>query len=151
MNEEIHPHPIRRFQASASGFRWEGVRVKAYKEEGTHFRDITRQILFEGDATFPTQVRYFGHSTLERHEHPHAVIIFRGRGRVLVGEAISPVTPFDLVHVPPMAWHQFRADADTPLGFLCLVPCDRDRPIRPTQEEAEALQALPTLRDFIRL
>lgn len=156
MNPENDPAPLRRFRRSESGFRWDDVPVKTYKPEGTHFRDVTRQVLFEGDAGFPTQVRYFeiapgGHSTFERHEHPHAVLILRGRGRALVGETVASVAPFDLVHVPPMTWHQFLAAPDAPLGFVCLVPCDRDRPMRPTPDEAAALRTHPALRDFIRL
>jgi quercetin dioxygenase-like cupin family protein len=44
----------------------------------------------------------------------------------------------DLVNVPPMTWHQFRAAADAPLGFLCLVPATRDRRscLPPTSFEA---------------
>jgi hypothetical protein len=29
-------------------FRWEGIEVRPYKQEGTHFFGITRQVLFEG-------------------------------------------------------------------------------------------------------
>ena len=57
----------------------------------------------------------------------------------------------DLVYVPPRTWHQFRADARSPLGFLCLVPCDRDRPVRPDAATAQALRTHPTIGDFIRL
>lgn len=147
--------PVRRFHDGDDGFRWDDVPLLRYKPDGTHFRDISRQILFEGDA-LDTQVRYFemeaaGHSTLERHVHVHAVLILRGRGRVLVGDAVHPIAPFDLVYVPPMTWHQFRADPDAPLGFLCLVACDRDRPQRPTPDEAEALRALDGVGDFIRV
>ena len=147
--------PVRKFAAMAEGLRWDGVPLKAYKPEGNHFKDITRQVLFGEAEGLPTQLRYFeiaadGHSTLERHQHIHAVLILHGQGRVLVGEAVYAVSPFDLVHVPPMTWHQFRADADAPLGFLCLVPCDRDRPVRPTDAEAAALRTHPEVDAFIR-
>ncbi len=148
--------PVRRFRETAEGFRWEDVPLKEYKPVGTHFQDITRQVLFGEDESLPTQLRYFeigegGHSTFERHQHVHAVLILRGRGRALVGETLHDLAPFDLVHVPPMTWHQFRADDNAPLGFLCLVACDRDRPQRPTDDEAAALRALPGVKDFIRL
>ena len=60
------------------------------------------------------ELRYFeiapgGYSTLERHEHVHAVMILRGQGRCLVGGEVRSVAPLDLVSVPPMTWHQFRA------------------------------------------
>lgn len=147
---------VRTFRATPEGFRWDDVPLKEYKPEGTHFKDITRQTLFGETEGLTSQLRYFeiapgGHSTLERHEHIHAVVIVRGRGRVLVGDAVEAIAAFDLVHVPPMTWHQFRADTDAPLGFFCLVACDRDRPMRPSAEDAEALRATPGVGDFIRL
>ena len=74
-------------QAQGDGFRWEGVELLAYKEEGSApFKAITRQVLFQRPE-LQCELRYFemqpgGHSTLERHEHVHAVMIFRGRGTV---------------------------------------------------------------------
>ncbi|MCC6868633.1 MAG: cupin domain-containing protein, partial [Burkholderiales bacterium] len=107
------------------------------------FRDVTRQVLFAGDE-IPAQLRYFevapgGFTTLERHEHVHNVMVIRGRGECRVGERTWPLAPYDLVRVPPMAWHQFHAASDAPLGFLCLVPTQRDRPQLPTTEERTAL------------
>ena len=72
------------------------------------------------------ELRYFevapgGFSTLERHEHMHAVLILRGRGHCLVGGEVRPIETRDLVTVPPMTWHQFRATKGEPLGFLCMV------------------------------
>ena len=148
--------PVRSFQKKAEGYRWEGVSPLAYKPEGTHFKGITRQVLFGDADDLTSQLRYFeiepgGYSTLERHTHVHAVMILRGTGRVLVGEAIYPLVPYDLVYIPPQTWHQFRAANQDPLGFLCLVACDRDRPIRPTPAEVQALQTHPNITDFIRL
>lgn len=148
--------PVRKFRAEDAGYRWDAVPLKAYKPAGTHFQDITRQTLFGEAEELSSELRYFevgpgGHSTLERHEHVHAVLILQGRGRVMVGEAVHAIEPFDLVHVPPQTWHQFRADADAPLGFLCLVACDRDRPHRPDADEAEALRRSPHVGDFVRL
>ena len=157
LNGEQRPaRPVRRFGEEASGYRWGDVPVLAYKPEGTHFKGITRQVLFGEEDNLDYQLRYFeiepgGHSTLEQHEHEHAVMVLRGRGRVLVGEVVYEVTPFDLVYVAPMTWHQFRADDRDGLGFLCLVPCDRDRPTRPNAETADALRNHPAIGDFIRL
>src|SRR5690242_8668613 len=126
-------------------FQWQGVNVLAYKQEGdAPFRDVTRQVLFEPPG-LGAQLRYFevapgGWTTLERHEHVHAVMVIRGRGECLVGDKPYPLEVNDLVNVPPMTWHQFRAAPDEPLGFLCLVPSERDRPQLPTKEEAERLK-----------
>lgn len=121
-------------------FRWDDVDVHPYKEEGgTHFKSITRQTLFKGDGNLPVEFRYFemqagGYSTLERHDHQHLVMIIRGSGQVLVGEEISEIKEHDVVHVPPMTWHQFQATKGEPLGFLCVVAIERDKPQRPDAE-----------------
>jgi quercetin dioxygenase-like cupin family protein len=125
-------------------YRWQGVDLLAYKQDGpAPFRDVTRQVLFEGGG-LPAQLRYFevapgGWTTLERHEHVHAVMVIRGRGQCLVGDRAYEIGERDLVDVPPMTWHQFRAAPDEPLGFLCLVAAERDRPQLPQADEAQAL------------
>lgn len=143
-----------RFRRYEGGFRWEDVERHAYKEEGSApFKDITRQTLFKDDA-LAGELRYFeiapgGHSTLERHEHVHAVMILRGKGRCLVGDAVRDVSAFDLVSIPPMSWHQFRAAAEEPLGFLCMVDRERDRSQLPTTDELAALAAEPVIAEFL--
>ena len=127
-------------------FHWEGVDVLAYKQEGSApFRDVTRQVLFDSSDP-PAQLRYFevapgGHTTLERHEHVHSVMVIRGRGQCLVGDRAYELGDNDLVNVPPMTWHQFRAAPDSPLGFLCLVPARRDRPQLPSPDEIENISS----------
>jgi mannose-6-phosphate isomerase-like protein (cupin superfamily) len=56
------------------------------------------------------------------------VIVVRGRGHVVLGGESLPIAPLDVVHVGSETVHQFRAAADEPLGFLCIVDRDRDRP-----------------------
>ena len=126
------------------GFHWEGVDVLAYKQDAAApFRDVTRQVLFDG-AHLPTQLRYFevapgGWTTLERHQHVHAVMVIRGRGQCLVGDKAYDIALHDLVSVPPMTWHQFHAASDEPLGFLCMVTTERDRPQLPGSDEVDAI------------
>jgi len=130
--------------AADGAFRWEGVDVREYKQEGTApFKDVTRQVLFEPEG-LPAQLRYFevaagGWTTLERHAHVHAVIVIRGKGQALVGDRAYDIAIHDLVTVPSMTWHQFHAAPDEPLGFLCLVASDRDRPQLPAAHEVEGL------------
>jgi quercetin dioxygenase-like cupin family protein len=136
-------------------FRWDGIPVSAYKPGGTHFAGVTRQLLFEGGEGLGCQLRYFevapaGYSSLERHRHVHAVMVIRGRGRALVGDRIFDLATHDLVNVPPLTWHQFRADRDGPFGFLCMVDCGRDAPERPDQEALSGLRADPAIAEFIR-
>ena len=146
----------RYFRASEGGFRWADVELHAYKDEGSApFKDISRQTLFKSDS-MAGELRYFeiavgGYSTLERHEHAHAVMILRGEGRCLVGGEVRTVAPCDLVSIPPMDWHQFRAGSGEPLGFLCMVDRDRDRPQLPTPEELAGLRADPEIAAFLGL
>ncbi|MBX9608737.1 MAG: cupin domain-containing protein [Gammaproteobacteria bacterium] len=136
-------------------FQWQDVDVLAYKQEGAApFKDVTRQVLFE-DPALACQWRYFevapgGHTTLEKHQHVHAVMVIRGRGQALVGEHLHDLAAHDLVTVPPNTWHQFRAPADEPLGFLCLVNAERDRPQLPNDADLAALRTDPAVADFIR-
>lgn len=138
------------------GYKWEDVEVLEYKSEGSApFKDVTRQVLFE-DPNLQAQLRYFevaagGHTTLEKHQHVHAVLILRGRGRCLVGEEIIEFDQNDLISVPPLTWHQFHAADDGPMGFLCLVSTERDRPILPSEEDLQALRRFKPIADFIRV
>ena len=133
---------------------WEGVEVLRYKADGSApFKDIKRQILFQ-DPAFACELRYFevgtaGYSTLERHEHAHAVMILHGRGRVLVGDRVHAVGEHDLVHIPALTWHQFRAEGGAPLGFLCMVNAERDRPQLPTEGDLRELRRNPEVAAFI--
>jgi len=126
----------------AAAFRWQGVEVREYKAEAAPYKDVTRQTLLgegEGEADLNFITRYFeiqsgGYSTLERHRHPHAVVVIRGRGRVALGEHTYDLAPFDCVYVAPGAVHQFEASGGEPLGFLCMVDRVRDRPELVTKE-----------------
>jgi mannose-6-phosphate isomerase-like protein (cupin superfamily) len=145
----------RSFRPDGEQFRWDDVDVLIYKDEGSApFRDVTRQVLFE-EAEQGCQLRYFevapgGHTTLERHVHVHAVAIVNGRGSVLIGHEVRDVAAFDLCSVPSLTWHQFRAADDAPLGFLCLVNSERDRPQLPTDAELADLRRNPAVAAFIR-
>lgn len=136
-------------------FRWKGVDLLNYKEEDGTFKSITRQLLLKGDQSFPIEMRYFeigpgGHSTLERHDHTHFVMVIRGKGRALVGDTIIDLNEFDVFSIGSQTWHQLHASGDQPLGFLCLVANERDRPHRPTVEELEMLRRNPEIASFIR-
>jgi len=149
---DIEQPPL--FRAAREDFRWEAVAHQPYKQDGSApFKDISRQVLFHQDD-LGCELRYFemdagGYSTLERHEHAHAVMILRGRGECLVGSEVRPVKQFDLVSIPSLAWHQFRATSGEPLGFLCMVNVLRDRPQLPAAEELETLTADPAVARFL--
>jgi quercetin dioxygenase-like cupin family protein len=142
------------FRPARAGFRWDAVAHQPYKQDGpAPFKDISRQVLFHEDA-LGCEMRYFemdagGYSTLERHEHAHAVMILRGCGDCLVGDEVRTVKPFDLVSIPGWQWHQFRATAGEPLGFLCMVNVQRDRPRLPTKDDIARLKANPAVAAFL--
>jgi len=135
-------------------YRWDGVEQLPYKEDDRAlFKSITRQVLFS-DSALHGELRYFevaagGFSTLERHEHMHAVLILRGRGHCLIGGEVKALETRDLVTVPPLTWHQFRATKDEPLGFLCMVNALRDKPQLPTAEDLARLTADPAIAEFL--
>jgi quercetin dioxygenase-like cupin family protein len=138
-----------------SDYRWEGVEELPYKEDDRAlFKSISRQVLFS-DPALRGELRYFevaagGFSTLERHQHMHAVLILRGRGHCLVGGEVKSLETRDLVTVPPLTWHQFRASKGEPLGFLCMVDAERDKPQLPTAEDLARIAADPAVADFLR-
>jgi quercetin dioxygenase-like cupin family protein len=142
-------------RAALRDYRWQGVEVLPYKEdERALFQSISRQILFS-DPGLAAELRYFemdadGYSTLERHEHMHAVMILRGSGHCLIGGAVRLVAAGDLITVPSMTWHQFRATQGEPMGFLCMVNAVRDKPQLPTAEDMAGMQANAEIAAFLQ-
>ena len=141
---------FRRFE----DYRWEGVAHLPYKEDGgTPFKSVTRQVLFH-EPDMGCELRYFevaagGYSTLEQHEHAHAVLILRGSGECLVGAEVRAIGTNDLVAIPPWAWHQFRATGPDALGFLCMVNALRDKPRLPDAAALAGLRRVPAVAAFI--
>jgi quercetin dioxygenase-like cupin family protein len=134
--------------------RWEEVECLPYKEDDRAlFRSITRQVLFS-DPALAAELRYFemapgGFSSLERHEHAHAVLILRGSGHCLVGREVRRVETRDLISIPAWTWHQFRATLGEPMGFLCMVNVVRDKPQLPTGAEMAELERDPEIAAFL--
>ncbi len=149
MDQDRSP-PFRTFD----DYRWDGVAHLPYKEDGAvPFKSVTRQVLFH-EPDMGCELRYFevaaaGYSTLERHEHAHAVLILRGRGEAMVGDEIRAVGTNDLVSITPWAWHQFRATAGEPLGFLCMVNVLRDKPQLPDAEALAVMRSNARVADFL--
>jgi mannose-6-phosphate isomerase-like protein (cupin superfamily) len=152
MDETTKTQPLHR--KARSGFRWDSVEHRPYKEdERALFKTVTRQVLFS-DPRMRSELRYFevapgGFSTLEKHEHVHAVLILRGGGHCLIGDRVERIGQNDLVSVPPWTWHQFRATDDEPLGFLCMVDAERDKPQLPTDSDLAELKKNPQIAAFL--
>jgi quercetin dioxygenase-like cupin family protein len=151
MDIEQQQQPFREFREN---HRWDDVACMPYKEDGAApFKAISRQVLF-AEPKLGCELRYFemaagGFSTLERHEHMHAVMILRGRGKCLLGDEVRDVGPFDLVTIPSWTWHQFRATEGEPFGFLCMVNALRDKPQLPSEQELAALRSHPAAAAFL--
>lgn len=113
--------------------RWPELPVRRYREAADGPR-VTRRVLVDrDDAGLAGELRFFevapGEATrFERHEHAHAVVVLTGHGHVRLGDELEPIEPFDLIYVAPGTPHRFLAAPDAPLGFLCLVDRERDRP-----------------------
>ena len=115
---------------------------------------MTKQILFDNENDLPVQFRYFqveknGFSSLEHHKHMHAVMIFKGKGHVLLGNQVYAVEEEDFLTIAPWQWHQLRADRGEILGFLCLVNHDRDIPKYPTEEDLAEIRKNPEAAAFL--
>ncbi|MEX2368205.1 MAG: cupin domain-containing protein [Balneolaceae bacterium] len=115
-------------------YQWDSIEKKTYKSDSDSFRDIHRYSLLTDeykDLNFHT--RYFeiqpgGYSSLEYHRHPHSVVILRGRGTVILENELQEISLHDVVFIAPETIHQFHADKDEKLGFLCMVDRYRDKP-----------------------
>lgn len=117
-------------------FEWADRARQVYKSNVSNWEGVTRVSLageHEQDP-LPFHVRYFeiaggGFSSLEQHAHQHVVVVLRGCGTVRLGNRQSPLGVGDLVYVAPWTVHQFvNEDSESPLGFLCIVSAERDRP-----------------------
>jgi quercetin dioxygenase-like cupin family protein len=124
----------------ADDYNWEGVERKQYKTNTHNFKDIHRYSLL-GDETkdLNFQTRYFeiqpgGYSSLEYHRHPHSVVIIRGSGTIVLENNYHDLSLHDVVYISPETIHQFHADKNEPLGFICVVDRYRDKPRIPDDE-----------------
>lgn len=133
-------------------FSWSGVEPKRYKAEDGSWLGVTRFEIVKGKEI---HFRYFeiepgGFSTLEKHEHEHIVMCLRGGGKVIAGTEVHVMKPFDVIHIKSWTPHQFIAEEE-PFGFVCVVPAQRDRPKKLTDEEVEELiRKNPSLKRIIR-
>lgn len=118
-------------------YHWKSVPKREYKKNSNSYKDISRySLLGDEEKALNIQTRYFeiqpgGYSSLEYHRHPHSVIIIRGSGTVVLGDELFDIGLHDVIFVSPETLHQFHADKEEPLGFICIVDRYRDRPTLP--------------------
>ena len=142
-----------------SDYKWKSVPQKAYKDDNSCYKGVHRYSLLgeqDDEQQLNFQTRYFeiapdGYTSLEYHRHPHAVVIIRGRGSVVLGDEVHDLGLHDVVYVSPGTLHQFHADKGEPLGFICTVDRYRDRPTLPDDSEVnERLTSEQTRRKIKR-
>ena len=116
-------------------FDWAHVPIADYKPTDDSWRGVTRRVFVGETGESPLfHLRYFeiergGYTTLEAHDHEHAVFVVRGGGQILIGTETRAVGFGDVVYIAPGDPHQFRNDdVSEPFGFLCVVNAERDRP-----------------------
>jgi quercetin dioxygenase-like cupin family protein len=115
-------------------YSWTGIEKKEYKTDSQNFKDIHRFTLLGDDITdLNFQTRYFeiapdGYSSLEMHRHPHSVIVIRGSGTLILDNELHSLKQYDTIYIAPDTIHQFLADENEPLGFICIVDRYRDKP-----------------------
>jgi mannose-6-phosphate isomerase-like protein (cupin superfamily) len=139
-------------RAATSG--WNEVEVEGYRPGDAVDTGVSRYTLIgrrKGDPADPgpgSELRYFEvqpgkASRLEKHEHEHYVVVREGDGYAIVGDAVSEVSPGDVVYVGPMELHQFVNRGESPFGFFCMVDACRDIPQMPSPEDLARLNASP--------
>jgi quercetin dioxygenase-like cupin family protein len=139
-----------------AAFRWDDVPERVYKDDpgaarGMAWRGVSRHTLVRGEI----EIRYFeiapgGFSSLEKHEHLHAVVAVRGAGRALLGAQVVELRPFDLAKTAAWEPHRWVNDGEEPFGFLCTVKGERDHPRPLGDDEWAALEADPRTAPFAR-
>jgi len=140
----------------SKNYEWESAERKVYKTDTENFRDIHRySLLGEAEKDLNFQTRYFeiqpgGYSSLEKHRHPHSVIIIRGKGSVILDNQITGIQLHDVVYISPDTIHQFHADKNETLGFICVVDRYRDKPVIPDDETINEQITSKKVRDKIR-
>ena len=125
-----------------SNYEWQGVDRRDYKADNSCYKGVHRFSILgerEDEQALNFQTRYFevetgGYTTLEYHRHPHSVMIIRGSGSMILGEEVHELELHDMVYISPDTLHQFHADKNEPLGFVCIVDRYRDRPTLPDDE-----------------
>lgn len=127
----------------ADHYTWNSIERKEYKDDTSCYKGVHRYTLLgekEDEQQLNFQTRYFevengGYTSFEYHRHPHSVIIIRGRGTVILGDELHDISLHDVIYIPPNTMHQFHADRDEPLGFICIVDRYRDRPTLPDKKD----------------
>lgn len=134
-----------------NGNIWENSKRYEYKGK----RDVVKYVLFGEEEGLNFELRVFvvepgGATSLEKHQHRHAVLVLEGEGTALVGDKLYDIKPLDGIFVPPLTPHQFVANKGSILKILCVVDVHRDKPQRLSDQELENLLKNPEISGVIK-
>ncbi len=137
---------------------WQGTKRQVYKEKGENsaWRGVSRRVFVgKGKDRNSFELRYFevevgGYTSLEKHEHIHAVIGAKGKGKVIVDKEVYDLNTLDVIYIGPGIPHQFVNSGMEPFGFFCIVDRERDRPKLLSLDEVASLLENPKIRELIR-
>ncbi|MFO8006344.1 MAG: cupin domain-containing protein [Candidatus Brocadiia bacterium] len=88
-----------------------------------------RWLIDDGDGAPNFYMRRFelepgGKTPRHAHDWEHEVYVLEGEGSVHGAGGEEKFRPGDVVYMPPGEEHYFKADADQPVAFLCLIPTE---------------------------
>jgi len=86
-----------------------------------------RMLIGPDDGAGSFHMRHFelsqgGNTPLHSHPFEHEVLVWSGSGTVHIAGDDKEIAGGDVIFVPPDVEHQFRADKDEMLEFICLIP-----------------------------
>jgi quercetin dioxygenase-like cupin family protein len=102
--------------------------LEAVPMAGDGIEGVVKRVLVAGDQGWDGWVmRLFdiepgGHTPRHSHGWPHINFVAGGRGVLQLRGVDHPLAAGSYAYVPADAEHQFRADADAALSFICIVP-----------------------------
>ena len=72
-----------------------------------------------------------GHTPYHTHAFEHEVFVLAGEGKLVTEFGEKPMLPWDAILVDPDVWHNFVNVGDEPLVFLCSVPLEVKKVVKP--------------------
>jgi quercetin dioxygenase-like cupin family protein len=102
--------------------------VAATEMAGDGIEGVVKRVLvspeqgWEGWVMRLFDVEPGGHTPRHAHAWPHINFIASGAGVLLLDGVEHALEPGSYAYVPAGHEHQFRADAEAPLSFVCIVP-----------------------------
>lgn len=139
-------------------YRWDTITPKQYKDNPGCYEGVLRYSLLgenQDEQQLNFQTRYFeveagGYTSFEMHRHPHSVVVIRGSGSVILDGEIHDIGLHDVIYITPETMHQFQADNDEPLGFICIVDRYRDKPVLPDDRKVKQVITDPEVLEKIK-